>query len=257
MKHRILFLLPALLFLICGFVPVRAQEQEEEEITISLDRDFGYSLGSEIQGTFTIQVAGPPELSRVEFWIESQLLGEDRNPPFQIRFNTGNYEFGDHNLKAIGYTQDGRELHSQTLLVNFVSPDRGWQTAMTIVIPLLVLILGAVLLSAVFPFLFGQSKHKDLPLGAPRSYGLAGGTICPKCGRPFGMHLYGVNLLVGKFDRCPFCRRWSLVRRVSPHQLSEAEAAELQMTAEGSLPNTLSEEEKLRKNLDDSRYQDL
>ena len=255
MKRRIFILLTALLVLSFGSFPALAQD--DEELTISLKRDFGFALGSEIQGTFTIRASGPPDLNRVIFLIDSQPLGEVTEPPFQIRFNTGSYEFDNHTLNAIGYTQDGRELHSQLLLVEFVSPDRGWQTALKIVLPLIVVILGAVLLSAVFPLLFGRPKHKDLPLGAPRSYGLVGGTICPKCGRPFGMHLYGLNMILGKWDRCPHCGRWSLVRRASPQELAAAEAAELEMGAESSLSSTLSEEEKLRKSLEDSRFQDL
>jgi hypothetical protein len=255
MKLRISVLLTALLVLVTGFIPAFAQV--DDEIIISLDRDFGYSLGSEIQGTFTIRVTGPADLDRVVFLIDSELMREVTDPPFQVRFDTSSYELGNHTLSAIGYTQNGREFHSQLLLIEFVSPERGWQTALKIVLPLLALILGAIFLSAIFPFLFGQSKHKDLPLGAPRSYGMVGGTICPKCGRPFGMHLYGVNLLIGKYDRCPFCGRWSLVRRTSPDQLSAAEKAELEMVAEGGLSSSLSEEEKLRKGLEDSRYQDL
>jgi hypothetical protein len=255
MKRRIPLLLAALSIWISGAIPVQAQDGEE--ITISLKRDFGFALGGQIQGTFTIRASGPPDLSRVIFMIDSQPLGEITGPPFQNRFNTGSYELGNHTLNAVGYTQDGRELHSQLLLVQFVSPDRGWQTALRIVLPLLVVILGAVLLSAVFPFLLGRPKPKELPLGAPRNYGLAGGTICPKCRRPFGMHLYGINLILGKWDRCPYCGRWSLVRRTSPQQLAAAEAAELEMAAESGQSTPLSEEERLRKSLEDSRFQDL
>jgi hypothetical protein len=249
-KLRILI---PLFFTFLSVLPVHAQD---DDLLINLDRDFGYALGSEIQGVFTIHVSGPQGLERVVFLIDSRTLGEDDEPPFQLQFDTGSFELGNHTLNVVGYTNDGRELNSQLILVEFVSPDRGWQTALRILLPVAGVTLVAVLLSALFPFLFGRPKGKDLPLGTPRSYGLLGGTICPKCSRPFGMHVYGLNLVAGKWDRCPYCARWSLVRRVSSAELAAAEAAELVLSAEESPVSTLSEEEKLRKSLEDSRFQD-
>jgi hypothetical protein len=257
MKLKALSFFPMLLFLVCSFTPGKAQEQGDEELTIRLNRDFGFALGSQIQGTFTIQVSGPPDLMRVEFLIDGQRLGADTEAPFQIRFNTGSFSNGNHTLAANGYTQNGRELHSRSLTIQFVSPDQGWRTGMRIVLPLLALILGAIVLSAVVPLVFGQRQLNQLPLGAPRNYGFAGGAICPKCGRSFGMHIFGLNLAIGKWDRCPYCGRWSLVRRASPQQLAEAEAAELRMASGEVLAASLSEEEKLKKSLEDSRFQDL
>jgi hypothetical protein len=246
-----------LLTLFLTFLSVLLVHAQEEELLISLDRDFGYALGSEIQGVFTIHVSGPQDLERVVFLIDSRPLGEDDEPPFQLQFDTGSFDFGNHTINAVGYTNDARELNSQLILVEFVSPDRGWQTALRILLPVTGVTLVAVLLSALFPFLFGRLKGKDLPLGTPRSYGLLGGTICPKCSRPFGMHVYGLNLVAGKWDRCPYCGRWSLIRRVSSAELAAAEAAELVLSAEESPVSTLSEEEKLRKSLEDSRFQDF
>jgi D-arabinose 1-dehydrogenase-like Zn-dependent alcohol dehydrogenase len=34
-------------------------------------------------------------------------------------------------------------------------------------------------------------------LGAERDYGFRGGAICPKCHRPFAMHLWGLSLELG------------------------------------------------------------
>ena len=65
-------------------------------------------------------------------------------------------------------------------------------------------------------------------------------------------------MLTGKLDRCPHCGKWSVVRRATPAELSAAEAAELAAAkAEQAETPGLSEEERLRQELEDSRYQDL
>jgi len=64
-------------------------------------------------------------------------------------------------------------------------------------------------------------------------------------------------MLVGKYDRCPYCGKWSLVRHASIETLRAAEAAEL-AEARGTVEfSTETQEEELRKQLDDSRYRDL
>jgi hypothetical protein len=115
-----------------------------------------------------------------------------------------------------------------------------------------------MLLSFVVPWMISRGKPKaTVPLGAPRNYGVAGGTVCPKCKRPFSRNLLSPNLVIGKLERCPHCGKWSLARRASTAQLAAAEAAELEMASEGEHAPSLSEEERLRRDLEDSRYDDL
>jgi len=139
----------------------------------------------------------------------------------------------------------------------FVRADEGGKAALRIAGPIVGVTFGIILLSTLLPILLGRRKGSGIPLGAPRSYGMLGGTICPKCKRPFGIHIWGLNMLAGKLDRCPHCGRWSLVRRVSPGELKAAEAAELEMAEAGGGVPAISSEEALRKDLDDSRYLDL
>jgi DNA-directed RNA polymerase subunit RPC12/RpoP len=119
------------------------------------------------------------------------------------------------------------------------------------VVIILALLLGATLLAAAIPVLTGR-KTASLAPGTPRSY-LLGGAICPKCKRPFAFHIFGVRLLVARLERCPYCGRWSLVHYSSPQELRAAEQAELQ-SAQAQVPGA-SAEEKLKKDLDDSKYQ--
>jgi DNA-directed RNA polymerase subunit RPC12/RpoP len=230
-------------------------QQDQSELVLSLRRDFGYSSGTgSIQGTFSISANGPADLARVVFFIDDQPIGEDSEHPFSIRFSTDSYALGEHTFKAVGYTSDGRELSSNLLRREFVPADEGTKAAMRIALPIIGLVLAVTVLAGIVPLLAGRGRRLDLPLGAPRNYGFIGGTICPKCSRPFAMHFLRPNLLVGKLDRCPYCGRWSLVRSRPMSELRAAEAAELEMAKAGTMEPVEDAEEKARKELEDSRF---
>jgi len=252
-KISILSPLLAVVFLFLTFFSAAAQT--EPELSLRLSRIMGYSSGGgKMQGTFSMRASGPENLARVVFFIDGQQIGEDVDAPYGLQFSTSAYSLGTHQMSATGYTTDGRELQSNVVQGSFVTAQEGWQAAMRILIPLLVLVAGAAFISSLATFLSAR-KPSSLPLGAPRSYGVSGGAICPKCERPSSMNFFGLNLLTGKLDRCPYCGKWSIVRRASPQQLRAAEAAELSQ-ASGQIKG-LSEEEKLRKELEQSRFQDL
>jgi len=230
---------------------------QEDQLQIRMKRSWGYSSGTgKIQGTFTIQASGPENLSRVIFYLDDQILGEVTQPPFDFRFVTDDYSLGAHKIYSVGITTGGEELVSNTVQVEFVSADQGWQAAENIIVPLVVVILGAVGLAIVVPLVFTRGKKEQLPPGAPRSYGYYGGAICPKCSRPFSRHIYGLNLGLHKYDRCPYCGKWSLVKRASKEDLEAAEAAEITAAQEGAFQPQTSEEDALRRNLEDSRFED-
>ncbi len=247
------------LALLAGLLTVfSVQAQGSSGLTISFSRDFGYSSGGgDIQGLFTIKANGPDDLAKVVFYIDDKVLGEAGKAPFSVQFNTDNYPLGQHQFYAIGTTSSAQELKSQIVDANFVSAEAGTKAAMGIVIPILVIVFGAILVAALVPMITGR-RMVDLPPGTQRSYPL-GGAVCPKCGRPFAMHIYGLNLLGSKFDRCPYCGKWSLVRYTSMDKLRAAEQAELAHAVtdgSGQVPG-LTEEEKLKKELEESKYHDV
>ena len=224
-----------------------------EGITLELSRDFGSSLGTgDIQGLFSMKVTGPDNLVRVEFYIDDTRIGEDTGSPFGIQFSTDDYPLGLHDLYAIGYTSDGQELPSRVLTGNFVSAGEGWDAVSSIIIPLAVILL-VVILAVIVPAIATRGKLEHLPLGAERDYGFRGGAICPKCHRPFAMHLWGLNLGLGRYDRCPYCGKWSIVRSQSLAKLREAERVELTWTQVEA--SQISEKGRLRKEIEDSKYQ--
>ncbi len=245
------------------FISQMARAQDQGALTLSLRRNFGYSSGTgKIQGNFTAIVKGPDDLVRVVFLIDGEEEASETHEgtsqrQFEMQFNTGDYPLGTHTLSAVGYTADGRVLQSSEQHREFVPAEEGWQAAGKIAIPIISVVFVIMLLSFVLPVVLGRGRRRQVPLGAPRSYGVLGGAICPKCGRPFGVHIWGFNLPTGKLDRCPHCGRWSIVRRANREALHAAEAAELEVAGSNAPPETASPDESIHKELDDSRYRDL
>ena len=197
-----------------------------------------------------MHVTGPETLQRVEFYIDAEKIGEDTESPYAIQFSTDSFDLGVHTMLAIGITAEGTELRSNTISANFVPP----QSVGKFIFPILAVLLLAVLGGTVVPLLSTRGKLVELPLGAHRHYGPGGGAICPKCSRPFALPLFSLNVgLMSRVARCPYCGKWGTVRAQRMEKLREAEQAELSW-AQAEAPRT-SEEEKLKKELDDSRFQ--
>jgi DNA-directed RNA polymerase subunit RPC12/RpoP len=228
----------------------------EPELVLSLHRDFGYGGFGEIQGNFRLTASGPQDLTRVVFWMDDQVLGEVTAAPWQVRFHTDSFAPGSHAMSALGYTAAGQELHSNEIRTRFLSSqEAGHATTRLIVVSLggiLVLMALSALLSSV---LFRRRGHA-LPPGTPRNYGLAGGAVCSRCGRPFARNLFAPNLMAGKVQRCPYCGKWGIVRAASRAELAAAEAAELEgITTPEQVPAE-SGPDQLRRDVEDSRFQD-
>ncbi|MFZ6029117.1 MAG: Ig-like domain-containing protein [Chloroflexota bacterium] len=251
MRKRFLFWGLVLLAILCA-VPAAAQS----DFTIGMRRDFGYSSGTgDIEGTFSVTASGPDDLVKVVFLMDGEPMGEDTESPFKLQFNTGTYANGLHTISARGTTAGGAELVSNEIRANFVPAGEGVKAAGTIIAGVLGLVVGAMVLSFVLTMASTRKKGR-LPLGAPRSYGLKGGTICTSCGRPFSLHMTSFNLVVGVFDFCPHCGKWQLARRVPIEMLRNAEKAELEWEQPDAPAVETDEAEKLRKQLDASRYQE-
>lgn len=235
-----------------------AVAQDEDELTLGLNRDFGYGgPNGKIQGTFSITAKGPENLARVTFYLDDQVLGEVTQAPFKLRFITDNYSLGKHMFSAVGYTTDGREVRTKREYpAEFVSAEEGWQAGLAIAGPIFGIVIIIMLVSFASMFMSGK-KLQSLPPGTQRNYGVAGGTICSKCKRPFARHVMAPNMLVGKLERCPYCGKWAIARAYPLEMLRTAEAAELQDAQNQGLAPVETEEEKLRKELEKSRYQDV
>jgi hypothetical protein len=224
---------------------------QTSQLTLRMSRDWGYgALNGDIEGLFSMHVSGSSDLRRVDFFIDNSQIGEVVKAPFNLQFNTDNYPLGIHRLYAIGYSTNGQEYRSNVISGNFVPQ----QSSLKIILPLLGIVIVVLLLSALVPILANRGKHAVIPLGAESKYGAGGGGICPKCHRPFALPLFSPHLGFSKLAFCPFCGKWSLVKVESINKLHEAETAELK-SAKPENKSEGSDEEKLRKEIDDSKYQ--
>ena len=242
-----------LAILLCLGIAGRAWAQDEA-LALSIAKSFGYAWRGEMQGIFTLTASGPPDVTHVTFLLDSRPLVEVAAPPFTTRFTTDNYPLGAHTLGASGLTADGRQLHAEAVRVTFVGPERAWQMVLSIGGPIIALGVGFVLVTTVVS-LVGERRRKATP-GAPRRYGIVGGAVCPRCGRPFSLHAFSLNFITRRYDRCPHCGRWSMVRTASPAELRAAEAAETEATASVAESNAAQSKDDLRRALEDSRYMD-
>ncbi len=236
-----------------------AAAQTPEPLKLGLSRDFGYGgFGNDIQGLFTAKISDPhANLTKVDFYIDSELMGTVSSPPFNLQFSTDSYPLGTHTISAVGTTTDGTQINSNQVTANFVAAGTGISSVLKIIVPIILLVIIIALVAVFLPIILSRGKLASTPLGAERKYGVGGGAICPKCGRPFPLRLWWINLGASKIDRCPYCGKWSMLRPRSLSELRQAEAAELSNVKTGEGIAGESKAEKLDKDLDDSRFQDM
>jgi DNA-directed RNA polymerase subunit RPC12/RpoP len=244
----------AFVIILLALLNTLAFAQTDSGLVLRLSRDFGYASGTgKIQGVFSMKVSGPENLSRVDFYIDDQKIGTVAQAPFNLRFQTDQYDLGAHTLYALGYTSGGSELRSNEIKVEFVSAEEGWQAGLRIAIPILVVVFGAMLVSFILMFI-SSGKAKGTPPGARRNYGAAGGAICPRCGRPYSRHVFSPNMVFGKLERCPYCGKWAIVRARPLDELRAAEEAELENSKAGT--PVQEAEDHLHQEIDESRFED-
>jgi len=221
-------------------------------LTLKMSRDWGYGgFNGDIQGLFSMHITGPSDVDRVEFYIDNTKIGELDKVPFNLQFNTDNYQLGIHKIYAVGYSTSGQIYQSNVISANFIPK----QNTMKFMLPVLAVVLLVALISALAPVLINRRKRTITPMGSERNYGSNGGAICPKCHRPFALPLISMHLGFSKITTCPYCGKWSMVRRESIEKLRQAEKNELgtQQASEQVIGQT--EQEKEHKELDDSKYQ--
>jgi len=231
-------------------------QAQDEDYRIHVNKDKGYSWASDIQGRFTIRLLGDEtRVKEVAFLIDGTILSTVNSAPFSDQFETGDFSEGTHNLSAEVHLKDGSQVTTSALVYSFLGSAQVNEQMKPFFIGIGGALLGIFVIVALVQWLFFKKK-KTSPRapGEPRSYGPLGGTICPKCGRPFSRHLFGLNLLTHRLERCDNCGKWVMTKRANPAELQAAEQAELEevIADEEALPT----KENLEGNLEDTRYFD-
>ena len=237
----------SILLLVCA-VPGLAQ-QPDDELRISLRRDWGFGLGGQIQGRFSLRADGPDDLNEVRYMLDDELMGAATDPPFTLQFHTDDYPPGVHEIYAIGFRASGAEIRSTSMTLQFLSSEEAGGSVTRFIVPLVIVIVAVAVLATVLPALLskGQGRFK---LG---EYGIAGGAVCSACKMPFSRHAMSPNLVVGKLSRCPHCGKWGIARRATPSELETAEARYRQDQEQGQAQSEHADDD-LRRQLDESRY---
>lgn len=238
---RIVIIVLTLVLALGQVLMAQGQESGDETLSLRFRRDFGYSLGSQMQGKYTIRAEGPEDLTRVEFLLDGQVIGEENDAPFSVSFDTGDYPEGIHRFSAVGYRANGQQLQSETISRQFVAG-----SGVTIVV---IAIAALVVLFRVVSYLL--TRRSSSSRGGS---GLLGAAVCSNCGQAFGIHWWSLRLGFGRLDRCPHCKKWHMVKRASADELAAAEELHGDHDQSQRAGDGVSEEEAFRRRLDESRY---
>ena len=254
-NRKILFaVMLVITFLSVAVGPVRAQS---EGYGLHLVRNFGYGGGANIRGTFTISLTGDEtQVQKVNFLIDGSSMAMVESAPFKFQFQTDDYGIGTHLLTAEYTLIDGTTALTSSLQYNFVSAEDERSQVTTILLGIGGTVVAALLIVGLVQGVLLKGKRSTYAPGEPRNYGMLGGAVCPKCGRPFPRHLWGIKLVVGRLDRCDNCGKWSMTHRASAEELAAAEAAERREVLADQQVSEVDEKPGQRSALDDSRFMD-
>ena len=245
------FLLAALLLAYTR--PVYGQE---DSFGIHLRREFGYGAGSNVRGNFTISLTGDEsQVASVAFLIDGEVMAMIDQAPFRFQFHTDSYGFGLHWLSAQVTLQDGRVESTSAVRLNFITPEEE-QSSLVMIFGGLgaVLVLTLVIYALIQMLVFKRKPSQKGQHGETRNYGLLGAAICPKCGKPFPRHIWGMNLVAGKFDRCEHCGKWSMTRRATPEELRIA--VETEISVQPASEQEIANGQVIKDKIDDTRFMD-
>lgn len=253
-----LIILTAVFLVLTLFFATARPAMAQDGYRVNVNKEFGFANGSQIRGDFSISLIGETaNIASVTFQIDGEELAVVDQAPFTTQFKTQSHPDGEHQLGAVLTFNDGTTESVAARRFMFLSAEEERGAMKDILLPLLAVVLGLMVLGLGAQFLTGRGKPAGGPEpGTARSYGFAGGSICPKCKRPTPRHLFGVNLVVGKLDRCENCGKWSIMRAYPIDELRAAEAAEIKAGQAKGPAAEKSEEDKLREMLDESRYTD-
>lgn len=254
MKRKLFIFL--IVIAILGSVSTSLVRAQDEDYRVHVRKEFGYNWGADIQGRFSIRLLGDEtQVAQVRFFIDDTLLATVSSAPYRFQFRTDDFADGVHHLFAEVQLKDGRNITTSALSYNFLDSQDANQDVGRILLYIGGALLGTLLIMGLVQGVILKSRdtspHQP---GEARQYGLLGGTICPKCGRPFPRHIWGMNLVVGRLDRCENCGKWVMTVRATPSALKAAEEAEWRAyqaeQAQAINPPDLDQD------LDDTRYFD-
>ncbi len=140
MSHKVkVSILITLFLLICTIFSVQAQQ---EDYRLNVHRNFGFSSGSQIRGSFNLDIIGPGNIKSVTYLIDGQVISSVSTAPFSLTFQTSTYALGWHDLSAVVETLDGNKMTTASRRYEFASAEQESSFMVSFIVPL----LGGILL---------------------------------------------------------------------------------------------------------------
>ena len=251
-KNFSILFLGLMLFLVL----FRSASGQSESYQIGVRKNFGYDMGNTIQGRFTVRLLGDAaNVTRVIFYLDGEILGEVNSEPFQYSFRTDDFAPGVHRLSAEVQLADSSRHQTPELPYHFLSSEEASQQTIRLFVWIGGAILGTMLLVGLIQWAITKKKPSlKSSAGLSQNYGMFGGAICPRCGRTFPRHIWGINLVVGKLDRCEHCGKWFLATRATPDALRAAEESGLDDPASDEIiPSAIRDQNE---GLEDTKFFD-
>jgi hypothetical protein len=234
-----------------GYEGLNSQVPVQNGLKLTVRRWLGLSLGSQVYSRLELSIGGPVDLRSVTFLIDGQAMKTIQPPPYKYFFHTSEYAPGWHELSATGQAADGQILLSNTARYQFLSVTEANRILYSIIGGVVILMAGVLLYQS---GILSRKSRKYLPLGSSRNYGSAGGTICPRCGRPFSFHALAIWLFAATLDTCPHCGSVGFFHKLPIEELRQAEAREAEAANSAKVVPAEDVQTKLRQLIDKSRY---
>ncbi|MGD6852305.1 MAG: Ig-like domain-containing protein [Candidatus Bathyarchaeia archaeon] len=119
----------------------------QSTVSLSLYKDYGYGLGNDMAGLWTVNAQVSADVTSVEFYLDDQLQEKDASAPFSWQFDTSNYSIGEHTIKAVAY--DASDSNQSTAITrNFVEDNTN--SILIIIIAVVVAIFAVAGIVAVY-----------------------------------------------------------------------------------------------------------
>jgi ribosomal protein L32 len=206
-----------------------AHVSAQPTISLSTYRDDGYSLGSDINGQFTVTAHVSSGVVRVEFYLNGTLQQSDTSSPFTWAFNTNSYPLGHANITAVAYDSSGQQATA------FWNPNFVETPAWANILLILVIVVSIVVVAVGYKMRRNSGKSKLVK--------------CPSCGNVFtpSVGLSLVHVGASQLRKCPKCGKTFFGGNLQ-------EAPKTEETTPTS--DTLTLDERLKRDIEKSKYED-
>ncbi|MCW4006530.1 MAG: hypothetical protein NWF04_08080 [Candidatus Bathyarchaeota archaeon] len=131
------------LFVLCVSTGLIVQVNADPTVSLSLRRDNGYGFGGDISGLLTARTEVSDDVVTVEFYLDDELQFTADSAPFWWSFDTFDYSFGEHIIKAVAYDNADNQA-TDTLSRNFVDVSNELLLEITVIIVVIVVALCIV-----------------------------------------------------------------------------------------------------------------